>query len=202
MTHSSPGPSAPSDPADPAEAAEAADPTDPAGPARATRRTVVAATGAAALAAVLVACGGSGDAGSGSGYSGDAPDASGASKGTPGQAGGDKGTPGTGDTSGAGTDAGAGAALARTSEIPEGGGKVFPDRKVVVTQPAKGRFKAFSAVCTHQGCVVKDVADGTINCPCHGSRFSVADGAVRGGPAQKPLPEERISVNGDSITLG
>ncbi|MCC3776389.1 Rieske (2Fe-2S) protein, partial [Streptomyces sp. UNOB3_S3] len=105
---------------------------------------------------------------------------------------------GTGATSGAG----AGAALARTSEIPEGGGKVFPDRKVVVTQPAKGRFKAFSAVCTHQGCVVKDVAGGTINCPCHGSRFSVTDGAVKGGPAQKPLPEERISVNGDSITLG
>ncbi|MFF4161062.1 Rieske (2Fe-2S) protein [Streptomyces sp. NPDC001678] len=187
MTHSSPAPSAPSDPADPAA---------PAGPSRATRRAVVAATGAAGLAAVLAACGGSDDAGSG--YSGDAPDTSGASKGTPGQAAGDKGTPGTGATSGAG----AGAALARASEIPEGGGKVFPDRKVVVTQPAKGRFKAFSAVCTHQGCVVKDVADGTINCPCHGSRFSVADGAVRGGPAQKPLPEERISVNGDSIILG
>ncbi|AZQ70594.1 MULTISPECIES: Rieske (2Fe-2S) protein [Streptomyces] len=180
MTHSSPEPSVP--------AASS-------GPAGATRRTVVAATGAAGLAAVLAACGGSDDTGSGSDYSG-----SDASKGTPGQADGDKGTPGTGSTSGAGE--GAGAALARTSEIPEGGGKVFPDRKVVVTQPAKGQFKAFSAVCTHQGCVVKDVANGTINCPCHGSRFSVADGAVRGGPAQKPLPEERISVNGDSITLG
>ncbi|MDT0452724.1 Rieske (2Fe-2S) protein [Streptomyces hesseae] len=194
MTHSSPAPSTPSAPADPA------DPAAPAGPVRATRRAVVAATGAAGLAAVLAACGGSDDAGSGSGYSGDVPDTSDAPKGTPGQAGGDKGTPGTGATSGAG--AGAGAALARTSEIPEGGGKVFPDRKVVVTQPSKGRFKAFSAVCTHQGCVVKDVANGTINCPCHGSRFSVTDGAVRGGPAQKPLPEERISVNGDSITLG
>lgn len=197
MTHSSPEPSVPAAPSAPAGPVG---PAAPFGPVGTTRRTVVAATGAAGLAAVLAACGGSDDtgSGSGSGYAGAAPDTSDASKGTPGQAAGDKGMPGPDATSGAG----AGAALARTSEIPEGGGKVFPDRKVVVTQPTKGQFKAFSAVCTHQGCVVKDVADGTINCPCHGSRFAVTDGAVRGGPAQKPLPEERISVNGGSITLG
>ncbi|MFG2183290.1 Rieske (2Fe-2S) protein [Streptomyces abikoensis] len=197
MTHSSPESSVPAAPSAPACPAG---PVGPVGRVGTTRRTVVAATGAAGLAAVLAACGGSDDAGSGSGsgYAGGAPDTSDASKGTPGQADGGKGTPGPGATSGAGE----GAALARTSEIPEGGGKVFPDRKVVVTQPTKGQFKAFSAVCTHQGCVVKDVANGTINCPCHGSRFAVTDGSVRGGPAQKPLPEERISVNGGSITLG
>ncbi len=95
-----------------------------------------------------------------------------------------------------------GAALTTTSEIPVGGGKVFPDRKVVVTQPAKGEFKAFSAVCTHQGCLVKEVVDGTVNCPCHGSRFSVADGSVKAGPARRPLPAERVSVVGDSLTVG
>ncbi|MEU1814502.1 Rieske (2Fe-2S) protein [Streptomyces roseifaciens] len=96
----------------------------------------------------------------------------------------------------------AGGELAKAADIPEGGGKVFPDRKVVVTQPVKGEFKAFSAVCTHQGCVVKDVSGGTINCPCHGSRFRIADGSVQGGPAQGPLPEEQVSVRDGSLHLG
>ncbi|WP_425424152.1 Rieske (2Fe-2S) protein [Streptomyces longwoodensis] len=80
-----------------------------------------------------------------------------------------------------------------------GGGKVFADRKVVVTQPAQGEFKAFSAICTHQGCTVATVAGGTINCPCHGSEFRIEDGSVARGPASRPLPAERITVQGDSI---
>ncbi|MFD5135547.1 Rieske (2Fe-2S) protein [Streptomyces sp. NPDC058378] len=94
-----------------------------------------------------------------------------------------------------------GAELTRTSEIPVGGGTIFEDRKVVVTQPAAGEFKAFSAVCTHAGCIVSSVADGTIDCACHGSRFSVEDGAVEQGPATRPLPAERITVEGGSIRL-
>ncbi|MEU0232696.1 MULTISPECIES: Rieske (2Fe-2S) protein [unclassified Streptomyces] len=96
---------------------------------------------------------------------------------------------------------GDGGALTRTSEIPVGGGAVFPEEKVVVTQPTAGEFKAFSAVCTHQGCLVNKVADGTIDCPCHGSRFRVADGSVVTGPATRPLPAERIDVSGKTITL-
>ncbi|MFZ3556552.1 MULTISPECIES: Rieske (2Fe-2S) protein [unclassified Streptomyces] len=91
--------------------------------------------------------------------------------------------------------------LTKTSAIPVGGGKVFPDDKVVVTQPAKGDFKAFSAVCTHQGCTVKDVSGGTINCPCHGSKFKIADASVAGGPAPRPLDARQIKVTGNSITL-
>ncbi|RPK34362.1 Rieske (2Fe-2S) protein [Streptomyces sp. ADI93-02] len=94
-----------------------------------------------------------------------------------------------------------GAELTRTSEIPVGGGTIFEDRKVVVTQPAAGEFKAFSAVCTHAGCIVSSVAEGTIDCACHGSRFSVEDGAVEQGPATRPLPAERITVEGGSIRL-
>ncbi|MFJ3817590.1 Rieske (2Fe-2S) protein [Streptomyces sp. NPDC090056] len=94
-----------------------------------------------------------------------------------------------------------GEALARTSEIPVGGGAVFAEEKVVVTQPTAGEFKAFSAVCTHQGCLVNRVADGTIDCPCHGSKFRVADGSVVTGPATRPLPAERINVSGGTITL-
>jgi Rieske Fe-S protein len=71
----------------------------------------------------------------------------------------------------------------------------------VVTQPAAGTFKAFSATCTHQGCKVSEVAGGTVNCPCHGSRFAVADGSVAKGPAAKPLEARTITVQGDSIAL-
>ncbi|MFI1101241.1 Rieske (2Fe-2S) protein [Streptomyces melanogenes] len=91
--------------------------------------------------------------------------------------------------------------LAKTSDIPVGGGKVFAAEKVVVTQPEQGTFKAFSAICTHQGCTVKDVADGTINCPCHGSKYRVADASVAAGPAPRPLPPERITVENGSIHL-
>ncbi|MFG3150291.1 Rieske (2Fe-2S) protein [Streptomyces sp. NPDC048243] len=95
--------------------------------------------------------------------------------------------------------ASSGEELASTSDIPVGGGKIFKDRKIVVTQPTKGDFKAFSAICTHQGCTVNTVADGTIDCPCHGSRFSVENGAVKAGPAPRPLPAEKIVVDGNSI---
>lgn len=91
--------------------------------------------------------------------------------------------------------------LATTADIPVGGGKIFKDEKVVVTQPTKGDFKAFSAVCTHQGCTVASVTDGTINCPCHRSSFRIADGSVTGGPATRPLPAEQITVEGDAIKL-
>ncbi|KUM83498.1 MULTISPECIES: Rieske (2Fe-2S) protein [Streptomyces] len=95
----------------------------------------------------------------------------------------------------------AGTELAKTSEIPVGGGKIFKDEKVVVTQPKKGEFKAFSDICTHQGCQVTSVSGGTINCPCHGSKFNITDGSVANPPANRPLPEKQIKVNGDSIEL-
>ncbi|GAA1431593.1 Rieske (2Fe-2S) protein [Streptomyces thermospinosisporus] len=145
------------------------------------RRTVVAAVGAAGLTAALTACSGSDDGGSTS-----------VGAGSDGKGGGG---------SGGGDAAAGGTALASTADIPEGGGKVFADKKVVVTQPKAGEFKAFSATCTHRGCVVKGIADGVINCPCHNSRFSIADGSVQGGPAPEPLPAVEITVNGDSITL-
>lgn len=97
-----------------------------------------------------------------------------------------------------------GEVLGKAAEVPVGGGTVFRDRKIVVTQPTAGEFKGFSAVCTHQGCIVADVTGGTINCTCHGSSFEIADGAVAGGPAGSPLPPESVSVNaaGDLVTGG
>ncbi|NML54436.1 Rieske (2Fe-2S) protein [Streptomyces sp. R302] len=113
--------------------------------------------------------------------------------------GGDGGTESSAPPSPSGTAGGT--PLASTSEIPVGGGTVFADRKVVVTQPTEGEFKAFSAICTHQGCTVNKVANGTIDCPCHGSKYSITDGAVTAGPAPRPLPAEEITVSGETITL-
>jgi len=102
---------------------------------------------------------------------------------------------------GAGGGGGNADALASTSDIEVGGGTIFADEQVVVTQPNEGEFKAFNSTCTHQGCQVESVSDGTIHCPCHGSSFSIEDGSVQGGPASSPLEEVSISVEGDSIVL-
>ena len=93
-------------------------------------------------------------------------------------------------------------AFAQTSDIEVGGGTIYPDEQIVITQPSAGQFKCFTAVCTHQGCIVSGVSDGSINCECHGSAFSIADGSVVNGPATRPLAEEAIAVQGDAITLG
>ncbi|MFJ7150097.1 Rieske (2Fe-2S) protein [Streptomyces sp. NPDC100445] len=148
-----------------------------------TRRTVLA-TSVGALALGCVGCGGGGD----SGGSSSSASPSGAGSGSPAH------SPSASASAG-------GAELARTADIPVGGGKVFADRKIVVTQPSKGEFRAFSAICTHEGCTVNQVADGTIDCPCHGSRFHVDDGSVAHGPATRPLPAKTITVRGQSIQL-
>ena len=87
------------------------------------------------------------------------------------------------------------------AEIPVGGGKVFEALKVVVTQPTAGDFKAFSATCTHQACTVAEVEDGVITCPCHGSQFDMATGAVKRGRPRSRLQAKSVSVGADGITV-
>jgi Rieske Fe-S protein len=98
-----------------------------------------------------------------------------------------------------GSAAPAGKVIAKTADVPVGSGVIVDE--VVVTQPTAGVFKGFSSTCTHKGCTVDKIADGTIDCPCHGSKYNL-DGTVANGPAQKPLPAENITVQGDSIVLG
>jgi Rieske Fe-S protein len=105
--------------------------------------------------------------------------------------------PGTGAPPGA--PAPAANAIAKTADVPVGSGLIVD--KVVVTQPSAGVFKGFSATCTHAGCTVNKIADGTIDCPCHGSKFNL-DGSVANGPATKPLEAKAVTVQGDSIVLG
>jgi Rieske Fe-S protein len=89
----------------------------------------------------------------------------------------------------------------KTADVPVGGGVVLKDPKVVVTQPQPGEFKAFTAVCTHKQCLVSTVADGTIDCPCHGSRYSDVDGSVVKGPAEQPLTAKTVTKVGDALTI-
>jgi Rieske Fe-S protein len=103
---------------------------------------------------------------------------------------------------GAGTVAAPVKGIAALADVPVGGGTVLAAAKIVLTQPTAGTVKAFSAVCTHAGCTVADVSGGTINCPCHGSKFAVADGSVVGGPAPKPLPPVAVHVEGGQIVRG
>ena len=81
-----------------------------------------------------------------------------------------------------------------TSEVPVGGGVIFDDADYVVTQPSRGKYKAFSKICTHQGCPVSAVENGVIHCNCHGSEYSITDGSVTNPPATKPLAESKTTV--------
>jgi Rieske Fe-S protein len=86
------------------------------------------------------------------------------------------------------------------ADIPVGSGKIFADAQTVITQPKSGQFKAFTAICTHQQCTVADVTT-TINCNCHGSKFSITDGSVVNGPAQNPLAAKTLKASGDKLTV-
>ncbi len=90
--------------------------------------------------------------------------------------------------------------LGSTDQVAVGGATLFREDKVVVAQPTRGVFKAFSAVCTHAGCVVDKIERGVISCPCHGSRFDALTGAVEQGPAPSPLPPVELDVHGGKLT--
>jgi len=106
---------------------------------------------------------------------------------------------------GASGEPGGGTVVATTDQVDVGGGLLIGEHSIVVTQPAEGDFRAFSAICTHQGCTISSISDGTINCDCHGSRFSIEDGSVvqaasgLSADEQDPLPEAGITVNGSEI---
>lgn len=110
------------------------------------------------------------------------------------------GNPASANAAGGGAGSGGGTILAKTSQIPVDGGMVISSAQIVVTQPSAGVYKAFTAVCTHQGCTVSNVSNNEIQCPCHGSVFSAKDGSVIQGPASSPLVSKTITVANGQIT--
>ena len=142
------------------------------------RRTILRGATVGGLALPLLAACGGGDEGS-SGSSGDA----------------------SSSASAGGSDSSGGSSVS-AADVPVGGGMILKDQKVVVTQPAKGDFKAFTAVCTHKGCTVAKVEGGLIMCPCHGSKFSIEDGSRKAGPAQAALASKKVTVEGGQISIG
>jgi Rieske Fe-S protein len=89
--------------------------------------------------------------------------------------------------------------LAAADSIPQGGGRIITDPAIVLVRGGGGQVHAFSAICTHQGCAVTRIADGTIDCPCHGSRFDLRTGAVVAGPAPRPLPSVAVVVRNGEV---
>jgi Rieske Fe-S protein len=160
----------------------------------ATRRNVLAGLAAAGVATpILAACGGD-----------DEPTATAATDTATTDAGSPTASP-TGSPTGSPSAAGGGAAAGSTlstADIPVGGGKIYKAEKLVITQPAAGEFKAFSAVCPHQGCILTRVKDGVIDCSgCHGSEFSIEDGSVTKGPATKGLTEKTLTESGGALAV-
>jgi Rieske Fe-S protein len=156
------------------------------GPAARSRRALLAGAGVVGAAVVLTGCGGDEDEPAGSGPGSAAPTSAG---------------PGVSPSADAGGDRGAADAIVATADVPVGGGVIFANKGVVVTQPTAGVFKGFSPICTHQKCPVARIEGGSIRCTCHNSTFSIEDGSVQGGPAKQPLPAKEIVVDGDQIRL-
>ncbi|MBT2397766.1 Rieske (2Fe-2S) protein [Streptomyces sp. ISL-100] len=92
--------------------------------------------------------------------------------------------------------------LGSADEVPVGGAKLYREQRIIVSCPAKGEFKAFSAQCTHAGCVLDKIEKDEGNCPCHGSRFDVSTGEVLQGPATVPLPAIPVKVEGGKLIAG
>jgi Rieske Fe-S protein len=153
---------------------EGAAPSDaPAASGDVSRRSVLrgAAVGGAALP-LLAACGGGGSDGSKS----------------------------SGSKS-AGSGGGSAEATVAKADVPVGGGKILKADEVVVTQPTQGDFKAFTAICTHQGCTVGSIVNGQIICPCHMSHYSIKDGKVLSGPAPSPLAAKKVTAKGNQLSI-
>lgn len=102
------------------------------------------------------------------------------------------------------TAAAGGRVLAGTTDtLPVGSGAVVAvgSKPAVVVNTAAG-IKAFSAICTHLGCIVAfDATANMIICPCHDGRFNPATGAVVSGPPPAPLAPLTTVVEGSDIYI-
>ena len=181
--------------------------TEPQDEPRTTRRGVLMGVGLAGLGGALAGCSTAAvpyNANEAGQLASNGPTPSANMAGTAAAAGGSMQGTGMGSSSPGGAATGSmttGTVLGTTKEIPVGGGKIFTAAQVVVTQPVKGKYHVFSAVCTHVGCILNKIADGKIDCPCHGSEFRITDGSVVTGPAGGPLPKKKFKIVKGKVVL-
>ncbi len=98
----------------------------------------------------------------------------------------------------------AGKVVIPDTAVREGDAKFFEfaGSSAVLIRKKNGELAAFSAVCTHLGCIVQwEKAKQDFLCPCHGGRYS-ADGVVLAGPPPRPLKKLPFTVAGGNITIG
>lgn len=156
------------------------------------RRALAGATSVGLALPVLSACGDDGGTASDTSGSGTTPSSTPTSSATP--------TSDAATSAAPETSAPAVEGLVSTADVPVGGGVIFADEQVVVTQPTEGDIKVFSSICTHTGCPVAQVTD-VITCPCHGSTFDLTSGDAIQGPATSPLASASFTVEGDQVVL-
>jgi nitrite reductase/ring-hydroxylating ferredoxin subunit len=96
--------------------------------------------------------------------------------------------------------------VCKTSAVPVKGGKTFSvgDKKILITQPKKGTFKAFAAVCTHAGAILGvsegSVKDNVITCTSHGASFDADSGKTKSTIASA-LNKVTVSVSGGNVKV-
>ena len=90
-------------------------------------------------------------------------------------------------------------ALIPLDRVPVGGGVILADQGIVLSRPTADSVLGFSAVCTHAGCSVAAIKGRNVVCPCHGSRFRLADGSVQAGPATRSLDAIGVRVEAGQV---
>lgn len=95
--------------------------------------------------------------------------------------------------------------VGKVEDFPLNASKVVSvsDKPVIVVNTKAGGLKAFSAICTHLGCIVAwNASRSSIHCPCHDGFFNPVTGAVISGPPPKPLSAYEVVVKDNKVLIG
>lgn len=95
--------------------------------------------------------------------------------------------------------------VGKLEDFPVGTGKVVTvdDKAVIIVNTQASGIKAFSAVCTHLGCIVFwDKGKNVIHSPCHDGLFNPTNGTVVAGPPPRPLPAYELAIKEGQVYVG
>jgi cytochrome b6-f complex iron-sulfur subunit len=70
----------------------------------------------------------------------------------------------------------------------------------LVARTGDNAFNAFTAVCTHEQCIVSGFQSGAFVCPCHGSQYNT-NGQVQQGPATQRLQQFTTQFTNNVLTI-